>query len=64
MSNFEGNRGTKTLLGNREHNKTFFLFFIGNRRIPRQFFAERPTLIRRVFENNGLHEIYHKMLII
>ena len=26
-SNFEGNRGTKTILGNREHKKTNFRFF-------------------------------------
>ena len=25
-SNFEGNRGTKTILGSREHKKTFFYF--------------------------------------
>ena len=30
MSNFEGNRGTKTILGNREHKKTNFRFW-GNR---------------------------------
>ena len=30
MQNFEGNRGTKTILGNREHKKTNFLF-LGNR---------------------------------
>ena len=29
-SNFEGNRGTKTILGNREHKKTNFRF-LGNR---------------------------------
>ena len=29
-SNFEGNRGTKTILGNREHKKTKFRF-LGNR---------------------------------
>ena len=29
-SNFEGNRGTKTILGNREHKKTNFRFW-GNR---------------------------------
>ena len=29
-SNFEGNKGTKTILGNREHKKTNFWFF-GNR---------------------------------
>ena len=28
--NFEGNRGTKTILGNREHKKTIFRF-LGNR---------------------------------
>ena len=27
MSNFEGNRGTKTILGNREHKKTIFSIF-------------------------------------
>ena len=27
MPNFEGNRGTKTILGNREHKKTNFRFF-------------------------------------
>ena len=26
MPNFEGNRGTKTILGNREHRKQFFNF--------------------------------------
>ena len=30
MPNFEGNRGTKTILGNREHKKTNFRF-LGNR---------------------------------
>ena len=30
MSNFEGNGGTKTILGNREHKKTNFRF-LGNR---------------------------------
>ena len=30
MSNFEGNRGTKTILENREHKKTNFRF-LGNR---------------------------------
>ena len=30
IPNFEGNRGTKTILGNREHKKTHFQFF-GNR---------------------------------
>ena len=32
MPNFEGNRGTKTILGNREHNKTNFRF-LGNKPI-------------------------------
>ena len=27
MPNFEGNRGTKTILGNREHRKQFFDFW-------------------------------------
>ena len=27
--NFEGNRGTKTILGNREHKKTIFFFWGG-----------------------------------
>ena len=27
--NFEGNSGTKTKLGNREHKKTFFFFILG-----------------------------------
>ena len=31
IPNFEGNRGTKTILGNREHKKTFR--FLGNRGI-------------------------------
>ena len=30
MSNFEGNRGTKTILGNGKHKKTNFRF-LGNR---------------------------------
>ena len=29
--NFEGNSGTKTKSGNREHKKTFFIHFGGNR---------------------------------
>ena len=29
MPNYEGNRGTKTILGNREHKKTYF-GFLGN----------------------------------
>ena len=32
MSNFEGNRGTKSILGNREHKKTNFRF-LGNKPI-------------------------------
>ena len=37
-SNFEGNRGTKTILGNREHKKTNFRF-LGNRETS-QFISE------------------------
>ena len=40
--NFEGNRGTKTILGNREHNKTNFQF-LGNREQANLFQGNKGT---------------------
>ena len=37
MQNFEGNKETKTILGNREHKKTNFRF-LGNRGISQIYF--------------------------
>ena len=41
--NFEGNRGTKTILGNREHKKTNFRF-LGNRGASQFISGEQVTL--------------------
>ena len=46
---FEGNRGTKTILGNREHKKTNFQF-LGNRGKSQYFFSqitEKPVITQR-----------------
>ena len=44
-SNFEGNRGTKTILGNRKHKKTNFRF-LGNRGTSQFISGEQANLFQ------------------